>query len=218
MLGLPKRTELNNGEGKKIPKEKFYSKLSLTSSQERMFIDTISSIRWMNKISPESMNLSTSDDIQEIEVFEIILKSDNIEEKLLKIIDEAIIHPILFVVKSDSKEKLFISFKENNAAGKTIVKKYYSTEWCTIDQNSLDFSSLSLGELYKNLILQISDEHFVTDANSDLPIIVARDVEYQKALKDIEVLENKLKKTVQPNKKLDLVHSIRELKNKWGVN
>jgi len=217
LLGLPERTELNNGIGKRIPKEKFYSKLILTSAQERMFIDQVSSIRWTNKISPGSMNLSVSDGIQEIEVFEIILKGENVEDKLLKVIDEAIIHPILFVVRNESKERIFISFKETNDAGNTTVRQYYSTEWSSTGSISLDFAALSTGELYKNLTVQISNGLLIMNPDLELSDVVANDIEFQKALKEIEALENKIKKTLQPNKKLDLFHQLRYLKDKWGV-
>ncbi len=217
MQGLPQRTELNNGAGKKISKEKFYSKLDLTGTQERLFIDQISSMRWMNKISSESMNLTVSDDIQEIEIFEIVLKGDDVDEKLLKIIDEAIIHPIVFVIRNDSKERLFIAYKETGESGKTNVIQYYSTEWSESGSSALDVSAINTGEIYKSLITQISNGRVVSVDETELSDLVADDMEFQKALKDIEKLKSRIKKTDQPNKKLELVHELRGLKKKWGV-
>jgi len=218
MLGLSKRTELNNGSGKRIPKEKFYSKLDLSGSQERLFIDQIQSIRWTNKISPESMNLSLSGGIQEIEVFEIVLKGDLVDERLLKIIDRAIIHPILFIIRNDSKDCLCMAFKEMDDASNVSVKQYYSTRWGSKDGIVVDFSGLSTGELYKNIIIQISEGRLNDqDKDSDLSDLVTDYVEYQKVLKKIQKLEDDVRKTSQPNKKLELVHELRDLKSKWGV-
>lgn len=218
MLGLPERTELNNGSGKRIPKEKFYSQVNLTGLQERLFIDQIQSIKWTNKISPESMNLSVSDNIAEIEVFEIIIKGNLIDERVLKIIDGIIAHPIIFVVRNQSQECLYMAFKQTDYFGKVSIKQYYSTKWYPNNEFLLNFSGLSTGELYKNIIVQISEGRLKKQAvDIDLYNLVEEDLEYQKALKEIKKFETNIKKTSQPNKKLNLVRMLRDLKNKWGV-
>jgi len=216
VLGLPKRTELNGTLGRSIPKNRFYNNLDLTDSQERMFVDQISSIRWMNKISPETMNLESTDDIMEIEIFDIDLKGREIDEKLLKLIDCAIIHPILFVIEDEKSSRYYISFKEKGSNGKIVVKMYYSTDWLD-DRTEFDFSGLSTGELYRSLISQISGDRLTVSGEGSFSDRVNDDIERQKVLADIEKLEKKIKNTDQPNLKVELVHQLREMKVKWGV-
>lgn len=218
MLGLPASTELNKKQGRNIPKTKFFSNIDLTGTQERLFVDELSSIKWMNKISPTTMNLTVSSGIIELEVFYLKLKGMNVSERLLKIIDSAIIHPIVYVLDNEATLKLMISYKEPTDSGKVTVKAYYSTEWIK-ELPLLDFSALTTGELYQSLISQISGNRVITP-NSEVSLAesVSLDIDRQKALSEIAKLEQKIKRTSQPNKKIELVHQLRELKEKWGVN
>ncbi|WP_400225337.1 DUF4391 domain-containing protein [Methanomethylophilus alvi] len=218
MLGLPASTELNKKQGRNIPKTKFFSNIDLTGAQERLFVDELSSIKWMNKISPATMNLTISNGILELEVFYLKLKGMNVSERLLKIIDSAIVHPIIYVLDNENTSKIMISYKESSDSGKVNVKTYYSTEWVK-DLPSLDFNALTTGELYQSLISQISDSRIITP-NSEVSLAesVSLDIDRQKALAEIEKLEQKIKRTNQPNKKIELVHQLRELKETWGVD
>jgi len=217
LLGLPDRTELNKEIGKRITKEKFYSKLDLETTDERMFIDEISSIHWMNKISPDSMNIDIGDGIEEIEVFKIFLKRKNVKNKFLRMIDESIEHPILFVLMKDDECSLCIAYKEKKVTGGAKVIDYYSTEWLPCNCITIQFSGLSTGEIYQSLITQISGGRLKANSNgNDFVGVVLRDIEYQNDLKSITRLEDQIKKTTQPNKKLELVHQVREIKKKWG--
>lgn len=48
MLGLPKSTAFN----KRIPKQKFYDKLTVSPALKRVFIEQVKSIHWRHKIAP----------------------------------------------------------------------------------------------------------------------------------------------------------------------
>ena len=54
MLTLPQTTHVN----KKLPKEKFYQKLSVSAELKRAFVEQIKSIAWRYKIASTTMNLA----------------------------------------------------------------------------------------------------------------------------------------------------------------
>ena len=65
MLGLPRSTEY----GKRIPKQKFYDNLSISSDLKRVFVEQIATVYWSNKISADTLNVAAGEIVKEIEVF-----------------------------------------------------------------------------------------------------------------------------------------------------
>ena len=80
MLNFPEKTRCN----RRLPKEKFYEHLPMTAKLERAFIDGIASIKLVNVISPETMNITASDGFSEIGVIEIALKTFPVNEFVLE--------------------------------------------------------------------------------------------------------------------------------------
>ena len=62
MLGLPKATEFN----KRIPKQKFYENINVTTAMRRVFFEQINTIYWKNKIAPSTLNLEAGATVEEI--------------------------------------------------------------------------------------------------------------------------------------------------------
>jgi len=81
-IELPKSTEFN----KKIPKQKFYENLEISPSLKKIFIEQIDKIIWSNKIASSTTNLAGGDLVKEIEVFEVFLKSPNLDDELFRYI------------------------------------------------------------------------------------------------------------------------------------
>ena len=86
MQGLPKTSEFN----KRIPKEKFYENLTVTPTVKKSFIDQIKVIYWRNKIAATTTNLAPGTTVTEIEVFEVRLKTNVLDEAVLRQIDKEI--------------------------------------------------------------------------------------------------------------------------------
>ena len=84
-MDLPASTVVN----RLVPKEKFYSKTSVSGKLRQQFTDEIEKIRWANKIAPSTLNI-TSKEYAELQVFEIVLKQSEISASVLKHIDSFI--------------------------------------------------------------------------------------------------------------------------------
>ena len=80
MFGLPETTYF----GKLVPKSKFYNKLSIDKKLERSFVEQIASVRWMHKLSADTLNVSKGQAVEEIEVFLIKLKNSELDLNVLK--------------------------------------------------------------------------------------------------------------------------------------
>ena len=104
---LPKSTIVNRF----IPKNAFDD--FTNSSQKKKFTDTIDKITWLNKLSKDTINLD-GNDVKEIQIFEIKLKTKEKIQPLLNVIDKAIPYHIVFIVTFGEETYLSTSKKHNN--------------------------------------------------------------------------------------------------------
>jgi len=201
MLKLPEKTLYN----RKIPKNKFYEKIKANSKLKDKFTRQIDSIVWKHKLSKQTMNIEPTEEIQEIQIFEIYLKQKELSKELLENIDRAIPYPILFVLKYNDEAKLTIAYKQRNKndENKFVIDSYYESEWTSIENLSIDISSgLNLQTLYENIIKSlISVEAEKNDSIQEI-------IEYQKNVDqlkyEISKLESKMRNEKQFNKKVKL--------------
>lgn len=152
-MDLPASTVVNRF----VPKEKFYSKTDVSPKVRQLFISEIEKIIWSNKIAPSTLNIS-SGKLLELQIFELLLKSHDVSESVLRHIDKHIPYPILFIIKRDSSVKAAISFKEQNQRVENNMKvdTYFSTNWSTdID---LQLKGNSVDSIYQNYLYQIAPQ------------------------------------------------------------
>ena len=102
MLGLPKSTEFN----KRIPKQKFYENIAVTPAMKKAFVEQIRIIYWRNKIAATTLNLAASEQVTEIEVFEVRLSAPDLDESVLRQIDREIPYHILFLLEYEGRRRV----------------------------------------------------------------------------------------------------------------
>ena len=206
MLGLPKTTEFN----KRIPKQKFYENLSVTSAIKTAFTEQIKIIYWRNKLAVTTLNLAPGKLVTEIEVFEIRLTSPDLDEDVLRLIDREVPYHILFLLEYDGKYQIAMGYKVATSSGKDAfkVERYYRTEWLTEEKLLLHLEGLTIDAVYENFIRQIAGERLVGNENTTLKESVEQQKQREQMEKQIAVLETKMKKEKQLNRKM-------ELKAKW---
>ncbi len=97
---------------------------------KKLFTEQIKMIYWRNKIASTTMNLTQGKQVTEIEIFEIRLASPEIDETVLRQIDQAIPYHILFLLEYDGMYQVWGSYKEA-VSGKALfqVNTYYHTDW-----------------------------------------------------------------------------------------
>ena len=208
MFTLPKSTEFN----KCIPKQKFYSNLSVTPTIKKAFTNQIKVIYWRNKIAPTTVNLAASDSVTEIEVFEIQLNIPKLDESVLRQIDREIPYHILFLLEYEGKYRAVIGYKEA-AAGKTAFKvdRYYSTDWLDEDDLPVHLEGLALDAVYENFVRQIAGDVLGAGERSSLKDSVEQQKQREQLEKQIAALEAKIRKEKQPKKKFEMVQQAKVL-------
>lgn len=210
MFGFPGSTEFN----KRIPKQKFYENIEVSSSLHRVFVEQIKIVYWRNKLAVSTLNIASGESVTEIEVFEVRLTEPILEETVLRQIDKEIPYHILFILTCDGKAQAWIGYKEAAASGNNAFKinRYYHTEW--MPENELRFSidGLNMDAVYENLVRQIAGEILQTNSNESLKDSVERDEERRRLEKQIAALENKIRKEKQLNRRMEMNTELKRLK------
>lgn len=212
MIGLPKTTEFN----KRIPKEKFYENLSVTSALKKSFVDQIKVIYWRNKIAATTTNLAACTTVTEIEVFEIRLKANTLDEAVLRQIDKEIPYHILFLLEFDGKYQAWTCYKEA-AAGNVAFKvnQYYHTDWMESEDLPLKMDGLNLDAVYENFVYQIAGDTLQAGDNESLQDALQRDEHKKKLQKQIDALQAKIRKEKQLNRQMEMNAQLKALRAQY---
>lgn len=207
MLNLPERTIYN----RRIPKNKFYSKINADSKLESMFVNEVDRIVWKHKLSEETTNLESTDEVQEIQIFEIFLKKENLSKEVLENIDKVIPYPILYILRFDNKVKLTIAYKERNKMddNRMVVNSYYKTKWIKEDEINIQIlSGITLKDVYENILRLLIPIESNNDENIEDVIELNKEVE--RLVKEISYLEKKVIREKQFNRKVEINRELRD--------
>ena len=190
-MKLPKEAFVN----KFIAKTKFYERTTLSSKLQKEFIDKIQKITWKYKLAESTIGIAKTDTVTEIQIFEIELKDQVIPKNVLKVIDKSIPYQILYRFVYMDNVAYGITLKEN-----TSVENYYFSDW---NENvSFDFTGIDLEKVYQKLVKAFIQGE-AQNKNSFDEIIVA-DNQIKTLEKEIAVLESKISKEKQFNRKVEI--------------
>ena len=202
MINLPKGTIVK----RYIPKNKFYDSLNLNKKVQREFIDKIDKLIWMHKLSKETIGISPTENVQEIQIFNIVVKNKIIPKSVLEYIDKAIPYPVLYKIIHNDEFAYVIGLKETK-----VVSDYYISDWN--EEINFDFSGINFDIVYQKIIKALIKD--VDTMQKNFTDIVELDRERKKLENDIERIKNKIKKERQFNRKVELNKLYWELKNKY---
>lgn len=210
MLDLPKSTEFN----KRIPKQKFYEKLNISSAIKRSFVEQIKVIFWRNKIAATTLNVSVGERVTEVEVFEVRLSVPALDEMVLRQIDCEIPYHIIFVLEYNGKLQAWTGYKEIAESGKNAFKvnRYYHTEWLTEDELPLHLDGLNIDTIYDNFFRQVAGDAFQIDTSDSLKDTVEKEEKRLLLKKQIEILQEKIRKEKQLNKQVQMNTELKKLR------
>lgn len=199
MFNLPKSCLVN----KFIPKKTFYEKVGVATNVKDEFVDLVEKIVWLYKISPDTLGVNKTDNVEEIQVFEINLKEKKTPKNVIKTITKNIPYPILFVIKYEENFCYSIKVEEN-----------YFTNWNEIVD--ISFKGISLEYIYEQIVKVIIKQE---DNSKKLEEVIKNKKELEEIERKISQIKNKIKSEKQFNKKVELNKELRDLEIKMeGVN
>lgn len=193
MINLPKECIVD----KFIPKKIFYEKVSVSSNLKQEFVDKIDKIYWKYKISEDTLNISKTENVEEIETFELTLKEKVNCQNIIKVITKNIPYIILFEICY--KDEVQYAIKHND--------DIYFTNWN--EKIEFNFNGIDLNAVYENIIRSVTN---ISEQSNNIDEELEKGKKLKEVQKEIERLENKMKSEKQFNKKVELNKNILELK------
>lgn len=192
MISFPERCKVN----KFISKKTFYEKIGLSTVVKDDFVNYIEKIIWLYKLSEETIGITKTEKTEEIQVFELTLKSKIIPKNIIRIITKSIPYKILFVLK----------FENEFCYAIRVVEDIYFTEWN--EKITMDLVGLNLDDIYKDIVKSIIKEQ---DNDQEFEDIIDKKNKVDELYKKIEQLNNKINNEKQFNKKVELNLELQKL-------
>jgi len=208
MITFPKSTNIV----KNIPKTSFYEKAEMTPTVRKKFVDFITSIYLVNKLSKDTINIKPTKNVEEIFIFQIKLKDIkylNKIEDVLSVIDKSVPYPILFVLIVDDQEVMYkIAYKQKNKIddNKSVVDIYLSKKNIELKDNL--YNALNLEVLYERILRLFLNEN----ENLDIEDAIHQHKSKENLKKELERLEKKVIREKQADKQYKLYNKIKKIK------
>lgn len=177
-----------------IPKLKFYEKLSLNPKLQAEFTNKIQRITWKYKLASNTINIAPTEKVEEIQIFEVELKTLYQPLRVLKAIDKAIPYPILYLLSYKDKFAYAIAYDDGE-----IKQRYYISDWN--EEIVFDFTGLNLEVVYQKII-----RLFLTNdqPQQEFAELVTTDYEISVTETRIDKLKQLIRREKQFNRKVDL--------------
>ncbi len=209
MINLPSSTFV----GKVVPKEKFYSKCAVNTVTKNLFVKYVEQIVWQNKLTAQTMAAEKGLLVNEIDVFEVKMKSFECPRKLFEFIDQNLHHHNIFVLTYDDKAKLFVNFKEKEK-DETFLESF-ETPWKPIAEPAFNLSGSNMDEIYESIVRSAAPDNVIaSEAKQSRPSLkdyIIQNKQNAKIQAQIEKLEKKLANEKQFNRQVEIRAEIRKL-------
>ena len=201
MFDLPSSTVVDRF----LAKDKFYKKTTVAGKLKQQFTDEIEKITWTHKISPDTLNVSKDDTIEEIQIFEIVLKGRLISNAVLRHIDSSIPYPIIYVLKRPANGDCKIttslkSFKKEYGM-KTKNDDFVDTGWSR-PSGKFILNGNVMSHIYIGYIFQIAG--IARQPYSDPKSTIERWEKNKEIKKQMDVIDKKMATEVSMAKKQEL--------------
>ena len=180
-----------------IPKKTFYEKVNISNSVKDEFVEKLSKIYWRYKLSEDTINISKTDNVEEIEIFELELKEKYNTKNIIKVITKNIPYPILFYITYNNEFQYAIRYEDD----------IFYTEWN--NEEEFDFSAFNLEILYENIIRTITS---IDISKNNLDAEIKKQNDIYKLEEEIRKLESRIRSEKQFNIKVQYNEEIIKIK------
>jgi Domain of unknown function (DUF4391) len=199
-----------------LPKSKIYQHAQTSRAVRQRFVSEVEEVIWRYKLAPETLRLPARPGIEEIQVFELALKTGELREDVLRTIDRAIPSLLFFELTFQGKVRFSAAYKRLNEAGSTqpVVEAYFETPWqeLAVPRPPLPVA-LDLSGLYEQMLRQlmlVSPLGLRPRSGEALADTVKRGGRIRSKRRECQKLEGKLKKEAQFNRKVQINAELRQ--------
>jgi hypothetical protein len=143
------------GFGRVVPKNKIYEHVEANTNLKDLFVREVDQIVWSHKLAPETVNLTATKQVAEIQVFRITARTAALDRDVLRAIDKAIPFPLIFEVAHGGRVRLAAAYKRPSEAdsARWVVGDHFQGDWLPEDALRAPLPvALNMGALYERLL------------------------------------------------------------------
>lgn len=213
MFAYPKQSEFN----RTVPKTKIYAYAKPSRAIRDRFVAQVSEIVWRYKLSPETVDLPAKAAAQEIQIFQLALKSSEISEDILSTLDKAIPSLLFFELTFEHRVKFAAAYKRQDKrqsekqseadSHKHVVEAYFESPWQDLSSPRPPLPlALDLASLYEQMLqrhMLSSPMALVPRPGEALPALADRASKIRAKEKECRLLEARIHKEIQFNRKVE---------------
>jgi hypothetical protein len=199
--------------GRVVPKTRIYEHAGADAALKDRFVEQVDQIIWRFKLAPETINLSATRSVPEIQVFEITLRTAALDEGVLRAIDRAIPFPLIFELSHAGSRKVMAAYKRPSeaASGKWVVSEYFATDWAPGDAPREPLPvALDLGALYDRILSAMMS--VPAQPGEDIQDRVERMEAIRAKTREVERISTRLGREKQFNKRVEINAELRAAK------
>ena len=199
--------------GRVVPKTRIYEHAGASTALKDLFVTQVDQIVWKFKLAPETINLAATRAVSEIQVFGISLRTNKLDEGVLRAIDRAIPFPLVFELTWSGKRRAVAAFKRPSEAeaAKWVVSEYFATDWTPDDALRQPLPvALNLGGLYDAILTAMMP--VANAADEDIQTRVARMEAIRAKTREVDRIKARLGRERQFNRRVDINAELRMAK------
>lgn len=196
--------------GRVVPKTRIYERTGASAALKDLFVTQVDQIVWKFKLAPETINLAATRAVSEIQVFSINLRTNKLDNEVLRAIDRAIPFPLLFELTWSGKQRAVAAFKRPSEvdAAKWVVSEYFATDWEPGDMPRQPLPvALNLGGLYDAILMTMIPVSKAAD--EDIQTRVARMEAIRAKKREVDRIKGRLAREKQFNKRVAINAELR---------
>lgn len=200
-----------------VPKTKFYRFMEVNPRMKAHFVNDVESIRWLYKLSLDTLNVSASDDMKEVEVFVATLKQADCPTDLFTFIDTHMPRHIVFILQYGDNSMLLINYKQWKDDTHTAFKitQMFASPWVPTSRIQLNIDGQSLPRIYDIFVAQISGigEHKA----GSMEEIVALRQQIAKQEAELQKLEKRMRREPQVDVQMEMHKQVRQMRKQLAI-
>ena len=199
--------------GRVVPKTRIYEHAGANTALKDLFITQVDQIVWKFKLAPETINLAATRAVSEIQVFGVSLRTNKLDDEVLRAIDRAIPFPLIFELNWAGKRRAVAAFKRPSEAdaARWVVSEYFATDWAPDDAPRQPLPVvLNLGGLYDAILTAMMP--VAKAADEDIQTRVARMEAIGAKTREVDRIKARLAREKQFNKRVAINAELRVAK------
>ncbi|WP_414939592.1 DUF4391 domain-containing protein [Amycolatopsis sp. cmx-11-51] len=196
--------------GRVVPKNKFYEHAQVTAGVKKKFVDQVLRITWAYKLAEATINLAGTDEVPELQVFQVDAKNDDVADVVLAAIDRAVKTPVIFELTrstADFRQTRMVAAHKDLTAG-VLRGGYFTTPWQGFDTEREPLpAAINLSTLYAALVGTLLP--VAARPGEGLSEVTARIEAVRQLEREIGALDRRIRNEPQFNRKVELRRALR---------